>query len=216
MTWLSAADVSAAAPDEEAERSEAAEVAVQLMADRKAVPEEAVRDLRRLLAHDLARRNPARLRLGHLRLLIEMVCALDGADPWVSQEDYLAERARRKELGETHVSDAALRKAYGRWVSAVGAAARFVEHGGQGRVPASYTHAKFRQAYVMQEVMSALIRCQRDLGDWPTEWEYHEWAGIKRKLALDDPRLPSAKPIRKCFGDFHEALAATRAAYRGN
>jgi len=201
----------------ESDASEAAELLLQLVRDKRSFPEEAVRDLRRLLSHDLARRDSAALRLGHLRLLIEMLLALDPSDEdaWVSQADYMAERARRAANGETYPSEGALRNAYGCWVSAVRAASRFVKHGGAARVPADHSHTRPGMSYKPEEVMGGLIRCRRDLGDWPSEWEYYEWARIKRRLTNKDPRVPSATPLRK-FGGFSNALRMTRAAFKGN
>jgi hypothetical protein len=194
--------------------SEVAEAVAQLLRSHEAVATEAVEDLRRLLSHDLARRNPARLRLGHLRLLIEMVAGVEDIDPWVSQVEYMRERAIRGERGECYPDESSLRNAYGKWVCAVRAAARFALQGGKGRVPGSYRHCRpVRPPYTMQGIKDALMRCYADLGDWPTEWEYHEWAAIKRLLSAEDPRLPGAKQFRKCFGDFAEAVAATRASY---
>lgn len=202
---------------DEEQASEGAELLLQLVQDKRGFPDEAVRDLRRLLSHELARRDSAALRLGHLRLLIEMMLALDPSDndAWVSQADYTAERDRRALDGEMYPTEGALRNAYGRWVSAVRAASRFVEHGGAARVPANHAHVRPGMSYKPEDVMSGLIRCRRDLGDWPSEWEYHEWARIKRHLAITDPRVPSAKPLRK-FGGFANALRATQAAFKGN
>jgi hypothetical protein len=197
--------------------SEVAEVVAQLLRSHDAVPEEAATDLRRLLSHDLARRNTARVRLGHLRLLIEMVAHLEDADPWVSQADYTRERARRSELGQAYPDESTLRDTYGKWVCAVRAAARFARRGGEGRVPGSYRHCRpVRPPYTMHGISDALLRCYADLGEWPTEWEYEEWASIKRLLSATDPRLPGLKQIRKCFGDYHEALSTTRGAHGAN
>jgi hypothetical protein len=197
--------------------SEVAEAVAQLLHSHEGVPDEAVRDLRRLVSHDLARRNTARLRLGHLRLLIEIVAQLEDDDPWVSQVEYTRERTRRAARGELHPDESTLRSAYGRWVSAVRAASRFVQRGGEGRVPANYRHCQpCRKPYTLEGIIDALLRCYSDLGDWPTEWEYHEWAAIKRHLCADDPRLPGAKQIRKCFDDFSEARSAAKAGLAAN
>lgn len=68
-------------------------------------------------------------------------------------------------------------------------------------------------SYGLQDVQDALLRAYGDLGAWPTEWEYHEWAAIKRLISRSDPRLPGPKQIRKCFGDFATALEMMRDAY---
>jgi hypothetical protein len=213
---LTAAARSAPSTPSSSASSEMAEGLVQLISDREAVPDEVVRQLQLLVSHDLARHNAGRVRLGRLRLLIEMVLVLDGPDPWVSQTDYIAERQRRAANGEDmslYPTDSAIREAYGRWASAVSAAARFVAHGGGARVAGDHHHARFRGKYSLQDIMSALIRCHADLGDWPTEWEYQEWAVIKRRLSRENPRLPTLKLIRKCFDNFDEAIAATGATF---
>jgi len=210
-----ALDVESASHEQEA--SEGAELLLQLVQDKRSFPDEAARDLRRLLSHDLARRDSAALRLGHLRLLIEMLLVLDPSDEdaWVSQVDYVAERARRAADDEMYPSEGALRNAYGSWVSAVRAAGRFVKHGGAARVSADHAHARPGMSYKPEDVMGSFIRCRRDLGDWPSEWEYYEWARIKRRLTNKDPRIPSATPLRK-FGGFSNALRMTQAAFKGN
>jgi hypothetical protein len=80
-------------------------------------------------SHDLARRNTARLRYGHLGLLIQIVNAKVDAednDPWVTQVEYMEERA---ELGEDYPDESTLRNAYGNWISTVKASAAFALRG---------------------------------------------------------------------------------------
>ncbi len=198
----------------DAGESEVAEVIADLVTQHAAMPEEAVADLRRLLSHHLARRDSARLRVGHLRLLIEMLRDDDGCNAWVSQAEYMAEVERRGSLGEDYPDEAVLRRAYGRWVCAVRAAARLARPGGGTRVASSYHHCRLgRVPYGMQEVQDALLRGRADIGSWPSEWEYHEWAAIKRRISREDPRLPGPKSIRKCFGSYSEARETTRRLY---
>lgn len=201
----------------DAGESEVAEVIAGLVAQHAAMPEEAVADLRRLLSHHLARRDSARLRVGHLRLLIEMLRENDGRNAWVSQAEYMAELDRRVSLGEDYPDEAVLRRAYGRWVCAVRAAARLARPGGGTRVASSYHHCRLGQVpYGMQEVQDALLRAFADLGSWPSEWEYHEWAAIKRLVSREDPRLPGPKSIRKCFSGYAEARETTRRHYEAS
>ncbi len=197
-----------------ADASEVAQVMSRFVRGRRAFPDDAAADLRRLLAYDLASRNTARLRLGHLRLVMEMLSACPGPDPFVSSAAYTAERERRMSVGETHPDESTLRSAYGHWLKVIRAASRFMTLGGSARVKHSRRHAKVHQSYEVEGISSALLRCRHDLGDWPTEWKYQEWAALRRMLATEDPRLPIPKVIRKAFGSFDAVLATTVANYQ--
>ena len=115
----------------------------------------------------------------------------------------MAEVERRGSLGEDYPDEAVLRRAYGRWVCAVRAAARLARPREQNRVASSYHHCRLgRVPYGMQEVQDALLRGRADIGSWPSEWEYHEWAAIKRRISRED--LVCLAPSR-----FENASAAT-------
>ena len=63
-------------------------------------------------------------------------------------------------------------------------------------------------------ILSTLLAARRDLelpdGHWPSQWEYSEWAEIKRRLTRRSgkgPRIPGLKPIRKAFGGYDISVA---------
>jgi hypothetical protein len=78
------------------------------------------------------------------------------------------------------------------------------------RVPASYHHCGRHGPYTRLEVAEALLLCRRVVKDWPSEWEFQEWARLTRLLArergLPTPRLPSPRQVRNLFGDFPRAV----------
>lgn len=198
------------------EATEVAEVIHELVRDTGACPEAAVVHLRALLRHELARRNPGRLRLGHLELVIIMLRdQLDSADPFVSSTDYAHEQQRRAALGERYPDESTLRKAYGKWVKVVRAAADFLTGTGRKRVPHSYRHAYKHASYEPLGIINALLRARDKLEGWPSEWGYAEWAELQRMLATTDPRLPNPKNIRKAFGSFDGAVRVATAFWDG-
>jgi hypothetical protein len=201
--------------------TEVAQVISGLVRQHRAVPDEVADELRRLLAYDLGSRHTARLRLGHLRLLLEMLAARDDGERFVTSAEYEVERKRRALLGEQYPDESTLRRAYGHWFKVVRAAAGFLDRGGAARVKHSHASAHRQQRYDVQAIQAALLRCHHalaassgnDESAWPTEWEYEEWAAAQRLLAREHPRLPVAKPIRKAFGSFAAAVEVTRASY---
>jgi hypothetical protein len=180
---------------------------------RAAMPDEAARDLHRLLSYDLASRNTARLRLGHLRLLIEMLGRCSEEAPFVNFS-----RLRR---------GAASARGAGRGAPDGVGVARGLRALGEGRprrrpvrsarrcsARQAHTRARYpHRSYNVEEIQAALRKCFHGLGTWPTEWEYSEWAAAMRVLAQTDPRLPVPKQIRKAFGSFDDAVDVTRSGY---
>jgi len=193
-----------------------------LVRDRNAFPEEAARELERLLRHSLAAPGAAVLREARIGLLVDIVS--QGVGEFVTEEAYELERSTRKARGEDWPAASTLARAYGDWLTAVRAACRYWFEGGSARVAADHSHARPSQSYKPAEIRSALLRAQVDLGlapdEWPTEWEYHEWAQISRRLARlsgNGCRIPGAKQIRKAYGSYATAVeAARRVAGRGS
>jgi hypothetical protein len=195
---------------------EAAQIIVQLVGDRQAFPDEAACDLKRLLANSLSDASPAERRVARLGLLVDLVVR-DGepTGEWISVEEYETARARSK-AGETWPSSSALSEAFGGWLRAVGAAMRFYRGGGQARVPASLTHARPHARYEPREILSGLIRFRNELGVWPTEWEWTEYAPVRTRHARRagvELRLASPKQIRKAYGTFDRTVRAAAAGY---
>lgn len=175
----------------------------------RALEPDAAEQLRTLLAHDLEAPSAAERRETRLWLLMEIVASGTGERPLVSE--YEDARAKARARGLDAPSSVALINAFGSWLAAVRAAMRM--HFDSGRVPSSNHHAKFRQPpYTRDEIVSALVRCHRALGGWPTQWEYAEWAALDRRLARihgkPEPRNPSLKQIRRRFGKFSRAVEA--------
>jgi hypothetical protein len=147
---------------------------------------------------------------------MEMLSASKDPEPFVTTSEYAAEQKRRAQQGERHPSDSTLRANYGHWLKVISAASRFMRIGGAARIMNAPARQGPSQSYRPDEIASALLRCHHDLGDWPTEWEYTEWAVLKRSMASSNPRLPSPKVIRKAYGSFADALDTTRANYQAS
>lgn len=207
----------------------------ELVKDPGSVSDAAARDLLRLLGNSLATKTPAERRQRRLGLLIELIS--EGGE-FIPTTRYEQARRQRAAEGADWPSAANLSRSYGHWLVAVKAANRFWFDGGRQRVPDSHAHARGTQpSYEPRKITAALRGAKADLelpGDlWPTQWEYEEWAQIKRRLARRSgtdgsakgggegavgrgsvgKRYPGLKQIRKAFGTFDEAV---RAAHRNH
>jgi hypothetical protein len=188
--------------------TEAAQLMATMMADTTAWPEEAARDLARLLGHGLGAPDSATLRHARLGLLVALVGSGEGL--FVEAQAYDQVRAARLALGEEWPTASALSRAYGHWLVAVRAAMRFWFEGGAARVAADHSHARRERPYTPEEVVSALSRCREQLQVASvSEWEYDQWRRLCRKRARRAgqamPRLPSLPVVRRHFGDFTSA-----------
>lgn len=192
--------------------NEAATAIAELVAS-SGFPKQAARDLARLLGHELAVDDTPSLRFARLGLLQSLVAQ---TGEFVSSSYYEHVRAERRAQNEEWPTAATLSRLYGSWISAVKAACRFIFHGGSTRVASSHAHCLPQRSYQPTDIIDALIRCQDELGlrdTWPTQWEYEEWAKIKRDLShkSGNPcRLPGLKQIRDAYGSFANAVQATR------
>lgn len=191
--------------------TDASEVAVYIareVLDPAELDEREVKDLLKLTTYLICTRehSSARLRLGHLGLLIELTETTTTG--YVRRRDYDLANAD----GE-HPNSSTLARYYGGWVKAVRAATNWLTRGGQARTKVNHRDCFFHASYDVQEIRAAILRCRLDIGDWPREWEWEEWAAIVRRLARRDPRLPVMKAIRLAYGDFDTAVDDTRRAW---
>jgi hypothetical protein len=205
----------------------------ELVKDPGAVPDAAAHDLLRLLGNSLATSSPAERRQRRLGLLIELISEGGEFIPVTRYEEVRRERAAE---GSDWPSASNLSRSYGHWLLAVKAANAFWFGGGRQRVRDGHTHARGTQpGYEPRKIAAALREAKADLelpGDlWPSQWEYEEWAMIKRRLARRSgtdgstkadgkgavargaigKRYPGLKQIRKAFDTYDEAV---RAAHR--
>lgn len=207
----------------------------ELVKDPRAFPDAAAKDLLRLLGHRVATQSPAERRQRRLGLLIELIS--EGGE-FIPTPRYEKVRLEREDQGHHWPNAGVLSSNYGHWLIAVKAANRFWFGGGRERVTDNHSHARGSQPeYKPDEIATVLRECRRDLaltGDlWPTQWEYEEWAQIKRRLArrsgkggstsaggkgavargATGSRYPGLKQIRKAFGTYDGAV---RAAHRNH
>lgn len=177
-------------------------------------PKQAALDLERLLGHSLAAPNVGELRYARIGLLVDLIN--DGSGEYPTEEQYEELRAKRAAAGEDWPSAAQLRAAYGRWVKAVFAAARFWFDGGKARVPRYYKQGPKERGYEPQEILKAINHCHRTEGrekEWPEEWEFEEWVRVSRRLAQragKPTRFPGMVQVRKAFGTYDTALEAAK------
>jgi len=210
--------------DAEARASDASEVATfaaQMVGDHKALSARGRRGVapaagarpRRGLARTSTSRPPLAPHAAHRTQV------LAGQRNFVTTGFYDAECTRRRDqLGESWPMATDLCRQYGHWLKAYEAAQRWWEQGGAARVPGSLRHARgFDQGYRPDVVIAALIRFRRDVGYWPTEWEFELWGRIVRRTAVEDPRIPIPVAVRKAFGrDFELAKAAAQDVFGAN
>jgi hypothetical protein len=191
--------------------TEVAQVIAQRMRDSLATPEQAARDLRRLIADRLGAPTPALRRLGNLDLLFQLVMA--SPREVLTYDEYEDERERRAAGGEDYPTAATLSKHYGGWDGALTVAERFRDLGGAART--KYTHKQARvhqRSYSSLEIRRAIIRCRQHIGDWPTEYEYDRWGQLARQ-ANAKARVPGPVQVRKAYGSYANALRITREVY---
>jgi hypothetical protein len=200
-----------ASSDAPADASELAQGLAQIL---RPFPRQAIEDLERLLANDLGAPTSAELREARLGLLVEMISTADGEIPRTRDYDDLR-RSRLETKGERWPSASTLVESYGSFLAAVKAAMRLHHDGSAARVPHTHRHARAYRRYTRDEVIAALRSFHDQFGSWPrSELEYLTWGETVRRArrygGQPDPRIPTAKPIRKLFGDFQRALAVAR------
>lgn len=185
---------------------------------RGVMPDEAAEELRRLLLHHIAVASPARLRLGHLDLLFQIVAAFP--DLLITESIYNAENHRRHRDGECHPDATTIAEHYGGWLRALDIADRFRTLGGIARVTATRSRdierARAAQAtlrelgarpgYQPEDIMRSIEICAQFVGDWPYESEFHAWAKLMRRRRLN---IPHERDIRKAFDTYADALRIT-------
>ena len=193
--------------------TEVAFVLAQLVSDHRAFPDDAARDLHRLLSHRIAVPSAGALRYDRLQLLLTMLLD-DGVVPTL--DEYQARRATDADANQAPAASTLI-VAYGHWLGACRAAWRFVDRTNPFRVQHTYRHFAARESYTPRECLDSIIRFHTRFGDWPTQWEFMEWGQIERRAArrcgAPDPRIPTALPLFNAFGTFSRALAAAQRAY---
>jgi hypothetical protein len=193
---------------------DASELAQGLAQILRPFPRQAIEDLERLLANNLGAPTPAELREARLGLLVELISTGDGEIPRTRAYDDLR-RSRLEANGERWPSASTLVESYGSFLAAVRAAMRLHHNGSAARVPHTHRHARPYQPYTRDEVIAALRSFHDQIGSWPrSELEYLTWGETVRRARRhgghSDPRIPSAKPIRKLFGDFGRVLTIAK------
>jgi hypothetical protein len=193
---------------------DASELAQGLAQILRPFPRQAIEDLERLLANNLGAPTSAELREARLGLLIELISTGDGEIPRTREYDDLR-RSRLEAKGERWPSASTLVESYGSFLAAVKAAIRLHHDGSAARVPHTHRHAKPYRRYTRDEVIAALHSFHDQFGSWPrSELEYLTWGETVRRARRHgghpDPRIPTAKPIRKLFGDFGRALEVAK------
>jgi hypothetical protein len=179
--------------------------------DPDVVTDATARDLHRLVSHDVATPTTPQLRIGHLGLLIDLI---NDCRHYVPEQVYTDVRAERAASGQVWPAGSTLRTLYGPWELIIDEVSDFVQRGPASKLNRPGVRPKPKKSYTPTEVMSALHRCRHELGIWPSPWTYELWAQIERRLARNDPRLPTIKAIAKTFGDWSAAARAAEAAWR--
>jgi hypothetical protein len=190
--------------------SDAASAFIELVADRPVFPDEAARDLMRLLGSTLVERDYASRRWDVLGPLVVLIVQRDGSLPTV--REYENHRATRSPSAP---SASALTKRYGTWLSALNAASQFMTL--SRRSPVQPYKTPRHAPYTPAECLGALAYFHKRFGEWPRPSEYREWSRSTRRAAREtgakDPCLPDLKVILKRFGTFDRALSAAESIY---
>ena len=165
-------------------------------------------ELVRLLGHSVAMPTAQELREMRLGLLVEMV-AKDGALPTSEAYDF-ARGARNAEGGQWPRSTG-LAAHYGTWTAALRAATDIAFAQTAGRIRATTPRPWPLRTYSRAEIVEALERSSRKVGQVIGQWEYVELRRVERQLAArtggDDPRLPALRVIHKHLGGWESAIS---------
>lgn len=210
---MGGASQSGSTPTARPQASEVAQAWAQLVVDTKAFPTDAAEELVRLLGHSLAAKSAGERRQARLGLLIELI-STGSRGEYVTTTAYDQARRARLAAGEDWPDSSNLIRAYGHWLATIKAASAFWFDGGAARVPDSYRHGNRYRRYQPQEITAALIRYRQEHGQWPTECDWDDYSGIRRRLARragKEARVPNREAIRRAYGDFDRALAAAQA-----
>ncbi len=170
------------------------------------LPDQTTSELRRLLGHSVAMPRNQELREMRLGLLIEMV--REGELPLV--DSYERERKSRKESGSDWPDGPTLIRRFGSWPTACRGAVDLAFDVTPQRARANGRRLWPGDFYTRGEVLKALRRASRKVGQEIGQWEYVELRRVERRLAAiqgrPDPRLPTLKSISICFGNWDLAI----------
>lgn len=185
--------------------SEAAQMIAEIATD---LPESSRTELVRLLGHSVAMPTVQELREMRLGLLVEMVSETGGL-PTADSYDRL--RDLRKEQGAEWPRSTGLAAHYGTWTFALRAATDIAFGETLRRARARIPRPWVPRPYSRREIVEALERSSRKVGQVIGQWEYVELRRVERLLAArngtDDPRLPELQVIHKHFGGWHAAIS---------
>jgi hypothetical protein len=164
------------------------------------VSEQTLVELRSLVAYSLAVPSPSELREQRLGLLIEMIARAPARIPL--GEAYENERAGRIASGEELPSALTLRsqlsRAYGSWLLAVSAAIELNRPSGDTPPPSYQARPVSGRRYTREDVILAIVRCQDEIGAWPTQSHYLQWRRILRHTGRlygpGEPGCPTPRP----------------------
>jgi hypothetical protein len=127
-------------------------------------------------------------------------------------EEYEAERGKRALDGEEWPSRTQLTRAYGSWLHTVSAAMELDQPRGHTPTPSFHAHPVAGPPYTRRDALTAITRCQRELGAWPTQSDYLQWRRIMRYIGRlhgpGEPRIPDAKTLKRLYGNWSHARNA--------
>lgn len=162
------------------------------------------------LSHVLASPDPVAVREANLGLVIALISEGTGEFPLI--ESYERLRAQRRAQGEIWPASSSLIGVYFGWLYVVRAA---MEIGlGAARVAHDPKSQQVRSlTYSRPEINEAIRACRREIGFWPWQWEYEEWAYLSRQLIRASgrqPRVPGLTQIRHRYAHFDDAVESVR------
>lgn len=174
-------------------------------------PDEAAYQLYEDLSHRLAAPDPVVLREANLGLVVAQISVGTGEFPAIAGYEKL--RYKRAEIGEEWPAATTLIGVYFGWLYVVRAAMElFFASGRVHRDPKAVKQLPV--SYSRQKIEDAILKCAREVGFWPSQWVYEEWAYTSRQLARAAgrvPRIPGRKQIRDRCGHFDEAVDELKA-----
>jgi hypothetical protein len=180
--------------------SAAAHVIAQLV---PVLDERTCRQLRALLADDLATRDPlapAVCSLAGIATLIDVVGRVPTIDEY--------EDARKAQPEWPHHST--LVRRYGSWLTAVSAAVKVTQEQPRWSVASRPPQRRLSRA----DCVRAILRCRLAIGDWPDDREYMLWQQVEGDLCRRTGALervpPSRSAVRTRLRTWPDALELAR------
>lgn len=176
------------------------------------VHEDALHELRTLIAQSLGIPSPSELADRRLGLLAEIAVCTPARLPL--GEEYETARAERAVDGEDWPTCIDLSETYGSWLGAVCTATKPSCLRSKERSASREARPAAGLPYTRRDALLAIARCKSEIGKWPTQRDYTQWRRVVRHTSrlhgFEDPRTPDVEQLRRLYASWSCAKAAAQ------